>query len=199
MERGASHVCILGRAERLAVHQLAEVRRGGTQAASQNILVNSFAAKALAVRRVATNKGGGTAGVDGITWLTPTERYKAISSLIMRGYRPKPLRRVFIPKKNGKMRPLGIPTIKDRAMQSLFLMAIEPVTETLADRHSYGFRRYRCCADAIDQIYRCLHKKTSAVWVLGGDIKGCFDHISQEWLLQNVIIDRRMLRKWLKA
>ena len=176
-----------------------KVKRAGKVKSLQRILVNSFAAKALAVRRVTTNKGGGTAGVDGTTWLTPTERYKAICSLTMRGYRPKPLRRVFIPKKNGKMRSLGIPTIKDRAMQALFLMALEPVTETLADRNSYGFRRFRCCVDAIDQIYKCLHKKTSAEWVLEGDTKGCFDHIGHEWLLQNVIMDRRMLGKWLKA
>lgn len=165
----------------------------------QRILINSFSAKALAVKQVTSNKGGSTAGVDKVTWLTDTERYKAISSLKTRGYSPKPLRRVFIPKKNGKMRPLGIPTIKDRAMQALFLMALEPVAETLADGNSYGFRKYRSCADAIDQIYKCLHKKTSAEWVLEGDIKGCFDHISHEWLQRNVIMDTEMLRKWLKA
>ena len=128
----------------------------------QRILINSFSAKALAVRQVTSNKGGSTAGVDKVTWLTATERYNAISSLKTRGYKPKPLRRVFIPKKNGKMRPLGIPTIKDRAMQALFLMAVEPVSETLADGNSYGFRKYRSCADAIDQIYRCLCNKRSA-------------------------------------
>ena len=165
----------------------------------QRILVNSFAAKALAVRRVTSNKGGSTPGVDNITWLTDTERYKAISSLKTRGYRPKPLRRVYIPKKNGRMRPLGIPTIKDRAMQALFLMALEPITETLADTCSYGFRQYRSCADAIDAIYKALHQPKSAQWILEGDIKGCFDHISHEWLLRNAIMDTRMLRKWLKA
>lgn len=176
-----------------------KAKRVGRVKSLQHILVNSFAAKALAVRRVTQNKGGSTAGVDGVTWLTSEERYKAISSLTLRGYKTMPLKRVYIPKKNGKMRPLGIPTIKDRAMQALFLMALAPVAETQADRNSYGFRLHRCCADAIDQIYKCLHKKTSAQWVLEGDIKGCFDHISHEWLLLNVIIDRRMLRKWLGA
>ena len=166
-----------------------KANRIGKVKSLQRILISSFSAKALAVRRVTSNSGGSTAGVDKETWLTPIRRYKAISSLTTRGYKPKPLRRVFIPKKNGKMRPLGIPTIKDRAMQALFLMALEPIAETLADGNSYGFRKYRSCADATDQIYKCLHKKTSAQWVLEGDIKGCFDHISHEWLLDNVIID----------
>ena len=189
-----------------------KANRVGRVRSLQHILVNSFAAKALAVRRVTSNKGGSTAGVDGETWLTDEERYKAVSSLTLREYKTKPLKRVYIPKKggaarlqvsrgghHGKMRPLGIPTIRDRVMQALFLMALEPVAETQADRNSYGFRRYRCCADAIDQLFRCLCNKNSAQWVLEGDIKGCFDHISHEWLLQNVIIDKRMLQKWLGA
>ena len=179
--------------EALKANRVGKVRK------LQRILTNSFAAKALAVRRVTSNKGGNTAGVDGETWLTPAERYRAISSLTLRGYKAKPLRRVEIPKSNGKMRPLGIPTIRDRAMQALFLMALEPVAETQADRHSYGFRRNRCCADATDQLYKVLFGKNAAQWVLEGDIKGCFDHISHEWLLQNVTIDRQVLRKWLKA
>ena len=176
-----------------------KANRIGKVKSLQRILISSFSAKALAVRRVTSNSGGSTAGVDKETWLTPIRRYKAISSLTTRGYKPKPLRRVFIPKKNGKMRPLGIPTIKDRAMQALFLMALEPIAETLADGNSYGFRKYRSCADAIDQIHRCLSKKYSATWVLEGDIKACFDHISHEWLQGNVIMDTKMLRKWLKA
>lgn len=176
-----------------------KANRIGKVKSLQRILINSFSAKALAVRQVTSNKGGSTAGVDKVTWLTEVERYNAIGSLKTRGYKPEPLRRVFIPKKNGKQRPLGIPTIKDRAMQALFLMALEPVSETLADGNSYGFRKYRSCADAIDQIHRCLSKKYSATWVLERDIKGCFDHISHEWLQGNVIMDTKMLRKWLKA
>ena len=149
-----------------------KANRVGRVRSLQHILVNSFAAKALAVRRVTSNKGGSTAGVDGETWLTPEERYKAISSLTLRGYKTKPLKRVYIPKKNGKMRPLGIPTIRDRAMQALYLMALEPVAETRADRNSYGFRRYHCCADAIDQLFRCLCNKNSAQWVLEGGHQG---------------------------
>ena len=116
-----------------------KANRIGKVKSLQRILISSFSAKALAVRRVTSNSGGSTAGVDKETWLTPIRRYKAISSLTTRGYKPKPLRRVFIPKKNGKMRPLGIPTIKDRAMQALFLMALEPIAETLADGNSYVF------------------------------------------------------------
>ena len=176
-----------------------KANRIGKVKSLQRILISSFSAKALAVRRVTSNSGGSTAGVDKETWLTPIRRYKAISSLTTRGYKPKPLRRVFIPKKNGKMSPLGIPTIKDRAMQALFLMALEPIAETLADGNSYGFRKYRSCADATDQIYKCLHKKTSAQWVLEGDIKGCFDHISHEWLMENIPMDTQVLQKWLKC
>ena len=176
-----------------------KANRIGKVKSLQRILISSFSAKALAVRRVTSNSGGSTAGVDKETWLTPIRRYKAISSLTTRGYKPKPLRRVFIPKKNGKMRPLGIPTIKDRAMQALFLMALEPIAETLADGNSYGFRKYRSCADATDQIYKCLHKKTSAQWGLEGDIKGCFDHISHEWLMENIPMDTQVLQKWLKC
>lgn len=167
--------------------------------ALQRMLVRSFCAKALAVRRVTENQGKRTAGVDGELWTTPESRWKAMQRLNRRGYRPAPLRRVFIPKAGGKMRPLGIPTMLDRAMQALYLMALEPVSETTGDRNSFGFRPGRCTADAMAQLFICLAKSYSPQWVLEADIKGCFDHIDHSWLVENVPMDRDVLRKWLKA
>lgn len=167
--------------------------------ALQHLLVTSFEAKALAVRKVTTNKGKRTAGVDHTLWDTNAKKINAVCSLKRRGYSALPLKRVNIPKKNGKMRPLGIPTMKDRAMQALYLMALDPVTEATADANSYGFRKYRSTADAIDALHRWLSRDCSAQWILEGDIKGCFDHISHEWLLDNVRIDKLILEKWLKS
>lgn len=119
--------------------------------ALQWMLTHSFCAKALAVKRVTTNKGKSTSGVDKITWSSPLAKAKAIFTLKRRGYKPQPLKRVNIKKKNGKLRPLGIPTMKDRAMQALYLMALDPIAETTGDNHSYGFRKHRCTHDAIEQ------------------------------------------------
>jgi len=167
--------------------------------ALQRFLTRSFSGKALAVRRVTENRGHKTPGVDKVVWSTPVSKARGITELKRRGYQPMPLRRVYIPKSNGKLRPLGIPTMKDRAMQALYLLALEPVSETLADPNSYGFRPYRSTADAIKQCRTALSQRTSAVWILEADIEGCFDHISHPWLLDHIPMDREVLRKWLRC
>ena len=167
--------------------------------ALQWMLTHSFYAKALAVKRVTTNKGKSTSGVDKITWSSPLAKAKAIFTLKRRGYKPQPLKRVNIKKKNGKLRPLGIPTMKDRAMQALYLMALDPIAETTGDNHSYGFRKHRCTHDAIEQCYIVLSRSVAPEWILEGDIKGCFDHISHAWLINNIPMDKEILRKWLEC
>ena len=165
----------------------------------QWMLTHSFYAKILAVKRVTSNSGRKTAGVDKVLWATPAAKQKAIATLRRRGYTPQPLRRVHIKKSNGKLRPLGIPTMKDRAMQALYLMALDPVAETKADHHSYGFRKKRSTNDAMQQCFLTLSKENAPQWILEADIKGCFDHISHDWLLENIPTDKSILKKWLKS
>ena len=173
--------------------------RWGKVKALQWLLTHSFSGKALAVKRVTENQGKRTPGVDGVSWTTPGAKHKAIGTLHRHGYQPQPLRRIHIPKANGKLRPLGIPTMKDRAMQALHLLALAPVAETTGDPNSYGFRPERCPADAMEQCHIVLSRKPSATWILEGDIRGCFDHINHDWMLQHIPTDTEVLRKWLKA
>jgi RNA-directed DNA polymerase len=153
----------------------AQAGRHNKVKALQWLLTHSFSGKALAVKRVTENKGRNTPGVDKVTWKTPVAKTNAIASLKRRGYSPLPLRRVFILKKNGKTRPLGIPVMKCRAMQALHLLALEPIAETTADLNSYGFRPERSTADAGEQCFTVLAKKANAEWVLEADIQGCLD------------------------
>jgi RNA-directed DNA polymerase len=165
----------------------------------QWLLTHSRSAKLLAVKRVSQNKGSKTSGIDGVTWNTDVRRMKAVNQLSRKAYSAKPLKRIYIPKKNGKLRPLGIPCMIDRAQQALHLLALEPVSETLADLNSYGFRTNRSTADAVSQCFKCLALKRSAKWVLEGDIKACFDKIGHQWLMDNITVDKRMLEQWLKS
>jgi RNA-directed DNA polymerase len=176
-----------------------QVGRHNKAKALQWLLTHSFSGKASAVKRVTENKGKNTPGVDNVTWKSPRAKTNAIASLMRRGYSPHPLRRVLIPKKNGKTRPLGIPVMKCRAMQALYLLALEPIAETTADLNSYGFRPERSTADAGGQCFVSLAKRANAEWVLEADIQGCFDKISHDWMIANVPTDKAVLEKWLKA
>jgi RNA-directed DNA polymerase len=174
-------------------------KRWGKVKALQRLLTHSFSGKALAVRRVTENQGKKTPGVDQVIWDTPEKKAQAIHDLKPRGYHPHPLRRVSIPKRNGTRRPLSIPTRKDRTMQALHLLALQPGAETLADPHSYGFRPERGTADALVYCHTLFSQKKGAEWVVEGDIKSCFDKIAHDWLLTHIPMEKDILRKWLKA
>jgi len=164
------------------------------------LLVHSVAARALAVKRVTENTGKKTPGVDGERWETPEQKATAVTRIGQwREYQPQPLKRVYIPKPNGKQRPLSIPTLEDRARQALYLQTLQPMAETQADHNSYGFRPQRRCADAIDQCFKALRQKTSATWILEGDIEGFFDHIAFSWIEDHIPMNKEILAKWLRS
>ena len=166
----------------------------------QYLLTHSFYAKLLAVRSICQNKGKRTAGVDGEKWSTLEAKMNAAINLSDKKYKAKPLKRVYIEKPGKKKkRPLSIPTMHDRAMQALYAFALNPIAESTADITSFGFRKYRSAQDACQQAFICLSKKNSAQWVLEGDIKGCFDNINHEWLLDNILMDKTILKQFLKA
>ena len=181
------------------IAKAAREKRWGKVSFLQHVLTRTMAARLLAVFRVVTNKGKRTPGVDKVIWRTSRQKMQAVWSMNRRGYKPQPLRRIYIPKRNGKRRPLGIPTMRDRAMQALYLLALEPAAEARADPNSYGFRPRRSIADALGQCFIALAKENSPRVVLEGDIQSCFDQISHEWMLDNIPMDRKILEKWLKA
>ena len=183
----------------MRIAKAAKEGRYRTMRSLQWILAHSFYAKLPAIRRVTSNKGKNTPGVDGVVWKTSRQKMNAVKQLYRRGYRALPLRRVYIMKKSGKLRPLGIPTMRDRAMQALYASALAPIAETFADPNSYGFRYGRSCADAREQCFNCLGRKNSAQWVLEADIASCFDSISHPWIIKHIPVDRKMLTQWLKA
>jgi RNA-directed DNA polymerase len=165
----------------------------------QRLLARSFAGKLIAVKRVSENRGKRTPGVDNELLDTPAKKWRQAKKLNSADYKPQPLKRTYIPKKNGKKRPLGIPAMQDRAEQALELLGLDPVSECKADNHSYGFRKERSVHDAIDACFNALRGKGSAQYVLEGDIKGCFDHFNHDWMGDNIPTQKKKLRLWLKS
>src|SRR4051794_40976221 len=169
----------------------------------QKLLVRSRSAKLLAIRQVTQrNAGRNTPGIDGMVCTTPEDRVTLLESgLELKGYKPKPVRRVYIPKagKPGRFRPLGIPTVKDRVMQAVVKLALEPEWETRFEANSYGFRPGRCAMDAVAAIYIALGQKGSSRWILDADISGCFDGIAHQPLLARLPTFTGTIERWLKA
>jgi RNA-directed DNA polymerase len=169
----------------------------------QKLMLRSYSSTLLSVRRVTqTNQGKNTAGVDKVVVKTPAARGKLVDQLMTyQPWRAKPTRRVYIPKANGKLRPLGIPTVLDRCLQARVKNALEPVWEARFEGSSYGFRPGRSCHDAIEKIYGLARPNKRKKWVVDADIKGAFDNISHTHLLEalNLCPGRELIKQWLKA
>lgn len=166
----------------------------------------SFSARALAVRQVSTNSGNKTPGPDGILWDSPTKRWEAIQILKVLAekpadYRASPVQRASISKADGKkLRPLGIPNMIDRAVQTLAIYSTDPIVEERSDSSSYGFRKGRNAHDAMAKIRHLLDKDWSPQYVLDADIEACFDRIQHAFLLEHTpILYPEILEQWLQA
>jgi len=169
----------------------------------QKLMLRSYANKLVSVRRVSQqNAGAETPGVDRVLVRTPAARGQLVDAMrTVHKVRAHPVRRIYIPKANGKQRPLGIPTIMDRAAQAVVKNALEPEWEARFEATSYGFRPGRSAQDAMEKIFHLAHSGNSKLWVVDADIKGCFDNIDHEPLLRalGTLPAKREVQAWLKA
>lgn len=165
----------------------------------QHTLIHSRSAKMLAVKNVLRKSGCKYPGIDNVKWDTFEEGFNSILSFKPSQYKPSPLKRIYFTKSNGKRRPIGIPTLHDRAVQTLYKFALEPISEIWADKNSFAYRKGRSAKDAIKCINNILNKYPEFNYVVKVDIRSCFDSISQEWLLRKIPFDVQMLSVMLKC
>lgn len=188
---------------RRRIYRATETRDWKTVRSLQKLMLRSRANLLVSIRRVSQiNRGKASPGVDAKVALTPTERASLANQLVnLKAWEPLPARRVYIPKASGKKRPLGIPSLIDRCQQAIVLNALEPCWEAQFEGTSYGFRPGRGVHDAIERIHLATKSGSKRVWVLDADIKGCFDNIDHDTLMEAIgnFPARGMIRRWLKA
>ena len=169
----------------------------------QRLMLKSYSNRLVSVRRVTqTNAGKNTPGVDKLVIKTPAARGRMVDDLAHYTlWKAKPARRVYIPKANNKLRPLGIPVVVDRCLQAMVKNALEPAWEARFEGTSYGFRPGRSCHDAIEKIFVLARPNKTKKWVLDADIKGAFDNISHDYLLKVIgpVPGKELIKQWLKA
>jgi RNA-directed DNA polymerase len=169
----------------------------------QKLMLKSYSNRLVSVRRVAQiNAGKNTPGVDKLVIKTPAARGRMVDTLAHYTlWKAKPARRVYIPKANNKWRPLGIPVVIDRCLQSMVKNALEPAWEAKFERVSYGFRPGRSCHDAIEKIFELARPNKNKKWILDADIRGAFDNISHDYLLKAIgpVPGKELIKQWLKA
>lgn len=171
----------------------------------QRLMIRSKANLLLSIKRVTQmNKGKRTAGIDGQIVISQSERlklYNLLKEYNIKYIRPKPAKRTYIPKKNGKMRPLGIPVIKDRIFQNIVKNVLEPQWEARFEPSSYGFRPKRSAQNAIVNLFTKLSSRSTRQWIFEGDLKGCFDNLNHDYIMDCLLgfPAKEAIYKWLKA
>lgn len=171
----------------------------------QRLMIRSKANLLLSIKRVTQiNKGKKTPGIDGQIALTSKDRlelFNLLKTYNIKYIRLRPAKRVYIPKKDGKMRPLGIPIIKDRIFQNIVKNALEPQWEARFESSTYGFRPKRSVQDAMVNLFTKLSSRSTRKWIFEGDFKGCFDNLNHENIVDCLMgfPAKSAIQKWLKA